>query len=466
MGRLPTGPKTDHVSTSNGPDCDIMKFYSTSNSSSYGKEPFTPRTGKHVGTGYQSNFRPGVYYSQRLDELDNPAMAKLLQSNYTSITKKHFLPSADSAGRDPLPHELNQVGSGFTRQVPITTPTVNRVRGVCVDTRYHGTGPSISGVLPRHRPLLHKLRSKDPVGLENAAHGPSFMTTENKVSFRGVPSIRADVHTKTVGRKEGSGYTHAYNAEPITFHSGSPHKNEYPGFYTDRPTGRSIMKTAFQPSLYLEGDEKLPVITNRSDRDTGFTHEKAKPLYVNRVMKDAYTHRHQVPQAVAESIKKADPAEYLNMTNPDNHSSMAKKAFQGVQRPEASEHEKLGRYYVGNKEISGYTNNSDLPQAQIPVEPLRWITHYDTKHYDMNPKGKARAGRTFGHVMAQMPDGFTKSTAVHAFGPAIDTTAQLRNLHPYVARSINARDVYYDDHSHDTKRHVTFNPMRQVAMSV
>ena len=37
------------------------------------------------------------------------------------------------------------------------------------------------------------------------------------------------------------------------------------------------------------------------------------------------------------------------MTNPDNHSSMAKKAFQGVQRPEASEHEKLGRYYVGNK---------------------------------------------------------------------------------------------------------------------
>ena len=58
------------------------------------------------------------------------------------------------------------------------------------------------------------------------------------------------------------------------------------------------------------------------------------------------------------------------------------------------------------------------------------------RHYDMNPKGKARAGRTFGHVMAQMPDGFTKSTAVHAFGPAIDTTAQLRNLHPYVARLV------------------------------
>ena len=52
----------------------------------------------------------------------------------------------------------------------------------------------------------------------------------------------------------------------------------------------------------------------------------------------------------------------------------------------------------------------------------------------MNPKGKARAGRTFGNVMDQLPDGFTKSTSVHSYGPDIDSTAQLRTLHPYVAR--------------------------------
>ncbi len=74
MGRLPQGQKTSHVNSSNGADTDIMKFYSTSYSSSFGKEQFTPRTGRHIGTGYQSNFRPGVYYSERLDELDNPAM--------------------------------------------------------------------------------------------------------------------------------------------------------------------------------------------------------------------------------------------------------------------------------------------------------------------------------------------------------------------------------------------------------
>ncbi|XP_072045830.1 stabilizer of axonemal microtubules 4-like [Amphiura filiformis] len=462
MGRLPQGQKTSHVSTSNGADTDIMKFYSTSYSTSFGKEPFTPRTGKHVGTGYQSNFRPGVYYSERLDELDNPAMGRILRNNYTTITKKHFLPSADSTGCDPLPSHMSQVGSGFTRQLPITTPTLNNVRSVCVDTRNHGPGPSISGVLPRHRPLLHKLRAKDPLSLENAGHGPGFMTTENKVGYKGTQSIRADTSTKTVGKKEGSGYTHAYNVEPITFHSGSPHKNQYPGFYTDRPTGRSMMKTAFQPSLYMKGDEKLPVITNRSERETGFTHEKAKPLYVNRVMTDAYTKRDQVPEAMETRTRKADPAEYLNMTNPDNHSSIAMKSFQGVQRPAPSEHEKLGRYYVGNKELSGYSNNTREPQLEHPPEPFRWITHYDTKHYDMNPKGKARAGRTFGAVMAQLPDGFTKSTAVHAFGPALDTTAQLRNLHPYVARSIKARDVYYDDHTHDVKRHVTFNNTPQI----
>lgn len=74
MGLLPVGPRTAHVSASYGPDADNMKFYSTTYAASYATEPFEPRLGKHIGTGYQSNFRPGVYYSQRIDELDNPAI--------------------------------------------------------------------------------------------------------------------------------------------------------------------------------------------------------------------------------------------------------------------------------------------------------------------------------------------------------------------------------------------------------
>ena len=76
MGKLPYGSPTKHVLKSNGADTDIMKFYTTQNASTYGKKfsKFQPRPGKHTGTGYLSNFRPGVYYSARLDELDNPTM--------------------------------------------------------------------------------------------------------------------------------------------------------------------------------------------------------------------------------------------------------------------------------------------------------------------------------------------------------------------------------------------------------
>lgn len=77
MGRLSQGSRNAHIQASHGPDTNIMKFYITSNSTTYGKrfENFKPRQGRHTGTGYLSNFRPGVYYSQRLDNLDNPVMA-------------------------------------------------------------------------------------------------------------------------------------------------------------------------------------------------------------------------------------------------------------------------------------------------------------------------------------------------------------------------------------------------------
>ena len=53
---------------------------------------------------------------------------------------------------------------------------------------------------------------------------------------------------KTCGAKEGSGYTHSYNDEPITFVPGNPHKN-------DRPVSRRSIHTdnlsQFMRSCYL-----------------------------------------------------------------------------------------------------------------------------------------------------------------------------------------------------------------------
>jgi len=74
MGPLQIGKANKHINESYGAGNNIMKFYVTEYSSRVGIDDFQPRKGYHSGTGYQSNFRPGVYYSRKLDEVDNPSM--------------------------------------------------------------------------------------------------------------------------------------------------------------------------------------------------------------------------------------------------------------------------------------------------------------------------------------------------------------------------------------------------------
>ena len=76
MVKLQIGKSNKHVLASRGADVDLNKFYSTESATAYGRKfaTFEPRTTRHYGTGYLSNFRPGVYYSAHLDEIDNPVM--------------------------------------------------------------------------------------------------------------------------------------------------------------------------------------------------------------------------------------------------------------------------------------------------------------------------------------------------------------------------------------------------------
>jgi hypothetical protein len=53
----------------------------------------------------------------------------------------------------------------------------------------------------------------------------------------------------------------------------------------------------------------------------GFTSgTKALPVFVNRVMSDAYDKASDMPPARVARIQKADPAEFINTTNPNNYS--------------------------------------------------------------------------------------------------------------------------------------------------
>ena len=74
--KKPIGRPTKHILQSQGGDSDLLKFYCTTNETTYGQhwEKFKPRNGRHVGTGYQANLRPGRYYNGALDHLDNPTM--------------------------------------------------------------------------------------------------------------------------------------------------------------------------------------------------------------------------------------------------------------------------------------------------------------------------------------------------------------------------------------------------------
>lgn len=71
----------------------------------------------------------------------------------------------------------------------------------------------------------------------------------------------------------------------------------------------------------FQGNEPFSTISHGSDRGSGFVREKSKPLYVNRVMGDAYDKAADIPQLRLDRTQKKDPTEYFNMQHPDNYST-------------------------------------------------------------------------------------------------------------------------------------------------
>lgn len=58
-------------------------------------------------------------------------LSRLLTDNYTSITKKHFLPSKGSSGIDPFSRGLYMTAtSGFVKDIPVTVPRSKQVRKI------------------------------------------------------------------------------------------------------------------------------------------------------------------------------------------------------------------------------------------------------------------------------------------------------------------------------------------------
>ncbi|XP_067902961.1 stabilizer of axonemal microtubules 4 [Heterodontus francisci] len=440
--------RTPHYTkTSFGADTDPLKFYSTTYSTSYGHEGFVPRTGVQSGAGYVSNLRPALYYTPSLDRLDNPVLGQLLRDNYLSITKKHFVPYGHPDGKEDFPHKLHSVGSGFMRTKPLNFPFLKDMKEVHIDTRDHGPS-SITGIEPKHTPLLHQIQPQDPVMLENGGYGPSYMSTEYNAKYKLKPlEMPVFSQHKTVGKKEKSGFTEGSDLKPITYHHPLAYRGDLPGYCTDRPTGISITKSDYLPSGTLHGDEFLPVVANRSDRSTGFT--RVAGLSLNTAQPSGLQN---LPVDKVEKLKKEDPVEYLNRNHLDEPSSINTLTYTKPEhRPLKTE--LLGHVNVGAKEPTGYSINEKgyIYPAKAATDADRFLTNYKLRYYDKTPKGEDREGWTRGGIQKQFANSYVSSTKIHQHGPDYNITESLRRIHPHVARTIKSVDTFYDDHTYDHK---------------
>ncbi|XP_073430057.1 stabilizer of axonemal microtubules 4 isoform X1 [Dendrobates tinctorius] len=358
--------------------CDPLNFYCTNYNTSYGRPDFSaPRilhtdTHSHRSTGYQSNFRPVVYYSPNLDQTDNPQMGLILRGNYTSITNRDFAPLQQVTGAEPLPHALHSPQSGFIRSNEVTNPKSGAVKSVHFDTRDHGS-EVIPGILPQHRPLLSVPQVKGSPDMENFQHGPSFMSTEYKTRFTPKSSHHPGrSHTEIIGEMENSGFTEGSNLDPITHDPYSQYR--VPRGY-HRLMGHSITKTDFLPSSTLQGREPLPALAGNSDRDSGFSRELDQVLCANAPFND----------------------------------------FQSNDK-DKSKDDLLGRMFIGKKETSGFSNNNLIYVQSVKEPPQQYLTNYNLRYYNPVPRGGDREGWTRGGIQKQLHTGFSVNNERHITG--------------------------------------------------
>ncbi|XP_063723977.1 stabilizer of axonemal microtubules 4-like [Symsagittifera roscoffensis] len=448
---LQWGKPTKHILQSAGADCDLMNRYCTTNSTTFGIQGYRPREGSHHGTGYLTNERAQYQYSRQLDEFDNPVMSRMLADCYDSVTKQSYRPNSVPHGREPLPALMNDnVGTGFTREKAVTVPTVAKA--------YEPFQRPMDGglqVLPKFQPHLHKIRPKDPVEQNHYGHGPEYMETEYKTTYDNKYNTPKDLFTKSTGPLTDTGFTSNLNVEPVTFHHDMPYKDLQ---FNDRPTGSTEYDYRYVDKTIPNGAEPLPhAIPTAGTRENGFTKDVLDPKYKPKYDFMSYTDLQQMQPTTAKKLAKDDPAAFMSVENPNNKTATKPLFYQGKTTEDPSLAKRLNRSTHGPNTDTGFSQNTTIlaPEVMLhgPDDKRRFLTHNDLQYYDKNPTGKHREGRVIGAVQAHVEDAYTKSEKVHKLGTGKkwDPSDQLRCQNPMQAKSIKARDTFFDDHLHHPK---------------
>lgn len=114
---------------------------------------------------------------------------------------------------------------------------------------------------------------------------------------------------------------------------------------------------------------------------------------------------------------------------------------------------KFGKLELGKKENTGHTDNNKSYYNQ-PDAASRFNTLYNQGYYDKSRPPKNEYSRLNEEgVLEQQDDGFTRSEKLHTKDvDSYDVGKKLQSLHPYVNRSLKARDPFYAENKYAHKQ--------------
>lgn len=430
MTKLRYGPASEKIKTSRGPcSNNPVSMYHTSYISSFTNgvlEKHALSNPKKIQvvkrpTGYNANFRPCIYYTPNLDDLDNPSLKLKVSEHYKTFNDHDFRPYRIS----PTGNEMNlkqedilPSASGFTtmRKRAYIQKTSNQVTDSYNQvSNHHNQANNAKAVNCQRTP-------KDPIANENEFTGPKAMSTENTTRYTGQqgrwPSQSWRFH-KSVGRKEPTANTRVEPYDPIEYNTRNPyrsdiHTSNYHNTFC-RPIGVSEQEANFtthafhtdlpRSSIHSTSANGIPEPTARSQRDTGYSLETTVPRYTDQ-----------------NKVKQTNDDSYLSTIRSDPYKcTLARYSFTAPAIPSNQVDDRIGKRHIGNRESTGYVKNHPSYNQTIETNRVRFNTHYGTvftKHQRYNPNkifndatlALSSAGWPVSH---KAENGFTKSTKVH-----------------------------------------------------
>ncbi|CAH8875799.1 unnamed protein product [Trichobilharzia szidati] len=433
------GPEVDHIKQSRGGDSDVLKHYATSYATAYSAywENFTPSPISLSGSGYVSNTRPSLGYTDKLDDIDNPPLKNILKGNYLSTTHKDYTPFVTPCGKEPLPSLTREPRSRRDKSNFVLTGT---------DFFDQKSKDILTPVTPKTKPLLLSRKGLWDIEDENFGYGPSSHSTTYSEHFGQARPLSYDLSRTNIGHKEESGPTRNTSSfDNINNRFGSSYIQGQPRWKTDRPIGQTVYMDDFKPYSYKNGSEGFPRwIGNLSHQkpNSYVIQNKLWPEFKNIDTSKVYDHAENMPEERLEMLRKEDPAEYQNVIHGFIEPSMSKGVHNGVQVQPKSVAEQLGRMTVGPVQPSGATLNLTGSVQTRDTPPDRFVTHNMTRYYHPPPGQNAndREGHIHFNTQPSKETETSRSARLSCFEAQLPSTDKLGTFDPYQSRSIQARD--------------------------